>query len=98
MAAFVHRTRVLKKQLEHGGCRWTVTGDLRGSCLMRHGVSDVIEDDTKSQSGELFRVLRAIRPFPGVAKMHVGADRHHDASVAVADGAPLGHVAVLLIG
>src|SRR5580704_12764783 len=65
--------------------------------LMRHGVGDVVEDDAKSKSGKLLRVLRAVRPLPGVTEMHVGADRHHDAPVVVADGAPLGHVAVLLI-
>src|ERR1035438_7545955 len=65
--------------------------------LMGHGVHDVVEDDAESKSGKLLGVLRAVRPFPGVAEMHVGADGHHDAPVIVADGAPLGHVAILLI-
>src|ERR1035438_5945867 len=65
--------------------------------LMGHGVHDVVEDDAESKSGKLLGVLRAVRPFPGVAEMHVGADGHHDAPVIVADGAPLGHVAVLFI-
>src|ERR1700678_2952168 len=68
------------------------------SCLMRHRVSNVIEDDAKSKSGKLLGVLGAVRPFPRVAKMHVGADGHHDSPAIVSDGAPLGYVPVLLIG
>src|ERR1700733_2762967 len=68
------------------------------SCLVSHGVGNVVEDDAKSKSGKLFGVLRAVGPLPGVAEMHVGADGHHDASVVTADGAPLGHVAVLFVG
>src|SRR5580704_11330162 len=65
---------------------------------MSHGVGYVVEDDAKSKSGKLLGVLRAIGPLPGVAEMHVSADGHHDAPVVAADGAPLGYVAVLLIG
>ena len=65
---------------------------------MGQGVGYVIEDDAKGKSGKLLGVLRAVRPLPGVAEMHVRADGHHDAPVVVADGAPLGHVAILLIG
>src|SRR5580704_1088629 len=66
--------------------------------LMGHGVGDVVEDDAKSKSGKLLRILRAVRPLPGVTEVHVGADRHHDAPVVVADSPPLRHIAVLLIG
>jgi hypothetical protein len=65
---------------------------------MGHGVRNVIEHDAKRESGKLLGILRAVRPFPGVAQMHVVADRHHHAAAIVANGAPLRHVAVLFVG
>src|SRR6185312_10523316 len=91
--------RIFKKELEHGplGCSRTVGRGARGSWLVGHSVGYVVEDNAKRESGKLLRVLRAVGPLPGVTEMHVGADRHHDAAAVVADRAPLGYVAVLLI-
>src|ERR1700674_3547140 len=90
MAAGVYQTWVFKEEFEHGTQRST-------QGLVGHRVSDVIEDDAKSKSRKLLGVLRLIGVFPGVAEMHVVADRHHDAPMLVADGPPLGDVAVVLI-
>src|ERR1700730_12602174 len=91
MAAGVHRTWVFKEEFEHGTQRST-------QGLVGHRVDNVIEDDAKSQSRKLLGVLRLIGVFPGVAEMHIVANRYHDASVLIADGPPLGDVAVLLVG
>src|SRR5207249_4045163 len=76
----------------------TVRSGARGSCLVGHRIRNVVEDDAKRKSRKLFGVLRLVSVFPGVAEMHVVADRHHDAPVLVTNGPPFGHVAVLLIG
>src|SRR5579862_3628288 len=66
--------------------------------LVRHAIHDVIEPHAKSHGSEIFRISRIVRPFPGVAQVHVVADGDHHAAFVVANGPPLWHIAVLFVG
>ena len=68
------------------------TGGLAG-----HPIHDVVDSEAKSERGEIFGVARVVRPLPSVAEMHVEANGDHDAPFVVADGAPAGNEAVLLV-
>src|SRR5579871_4750594 len=72
-------------------------GVLRSGCLVGHRIGDVVQHDAERQTGKLLRVFRFVGMLPCVAEMHVVTDGHHDAAVRIANGAPLGHVAVLFI-
>src|SRR5689334_1748079 len=68
--------------------------------LMRQIVDPVVDSDAVRQSRKPLVVTRVVGPLPGVAQIHVVADRHHDAALIVIDRAPvLGpSVLVLLVG
>src|SRR5580658_7169527 len=67
----------LKKNSNMGSCglreevrRIHHVGFIHGTHpLVGHGVCNVVQHDPKSKSRELFRVLRAVRPFPGIAEV-----------------------------
>src|ERR1700677_1736548 len=64
---------------------------------MRHAVNDVIQRHPKSHGSEGLRVIRIVRPFPGIAQVHVVTDGDHDAALVVANCTPLGHVSVFFV-
>src|SRR5690348_2920581 len=84
-------------------CAYTERGYFRKNSNMGpgrsvgHGVRNVVQHDAKRQAGKFLGILGTVGPLPGITQVHVGANRHHDAAVVVADGTPLGHVAIFLI-
>src|SRR6185312_16610438 len=62
-----------------------------------HAVDDVVHPHSECQRRERLGVLGRVGPLPGIPEMHVVADRDDDPSLVVADRAPLGDIAVLLV-
>ena len=69
----------------------------RSSQSVRPPVHDVINPHPESQRGKLLRIAGIVRPFPGVAEVHIVADGHHDASSVVAYRAPFRDVAIFFV-
>src|SRR4051794_33966143 len=65
--------------------------------LVRHRVDNVIRRNPERQRRELFVVSRVIRPLPGIAQIHVVADRHCQTVVLVVNTSPARLIAVILI-
>src|SRR5579862_6404874 len=65
--------------------------------LVSHRVNNVIDADANAERGILFRILRIVGVFPGIAQIHVVADGHHQASAVVVDSAPARLEAVELV-
>src|SRR6202034_3167274 len=65
--------------------------------LVRHAIHDVIEPHAKSHRCESLWISWIVGPLPGVAQVHVVADRDHDAPLVVADRPPLRDVSVFFI-
>src|SRR6185312_15907057 len=66
--------------------------------LMGHPVDDVIKSHSEGHGCERFRVVWIICPFPRVSQVHVVADGDDNASLIVANSAPLRLVPVFLVG
>ena len=63
---------------------------------MRHGVNHVIHSDTNSKRGIFLRIVRVVRPLPGIADIRIESHGDHDAAVIVVDAAPVRHGASLI--
>ncbi len=57
--------------------------------LVSERVNDVVHADPDSQRRILFRILRIIGPFPGIADIGIKRHGHHDAAFVVHDPAPV---------
>src|SRR4030095_10732867 len=65
--------------------------------LMCHRIRDVVDAQLIGLNGHLGGVRRIVCPFPGVAVIHVEADRHHETSLVVVYSAPMRHLAVFAL-
>src|SRR6185312_5342480 len=65
---------------------------LRG--LVSHGINEVVCGDFDAERGKLLVILRNVGPFPGIAEIHVVADRDDEAPAIIIDAFPLRNEAV----
>src|SRR5579884_1000759 len=70
---------------------------LAQKALVRHRVDQIVEPDADAERGEALGILRVIGMLPGIAKVHVVADRDHQAAVVVVDAAPVRRLAGLAL-
>src|SRR5262249_23735724 len=63
-----------------------------------HGVDNIVHANPEAECRVLFGVQRVVRMFPGIAKIHVVADGHHEPAVVIVDSAPTRVEAVPFIG
>src|ERR1041384_5911511 len=62
---------------------------------MRHRIDDVVDPDAYPEGGIPLRISRVVGVLPRVAKVHVVANRHHDALVVIENSAPVRRVAAI---
>src|ERR1700728_1423488 len=66
--------------------------------LMGHAIDDVVQPHAKSHRSEGLGIIWVVGPLPCVAQVHVVTDGYDYAAFIIADGTPLGLIAILLVG
>ena len=56
---------------------------------MRQIVNEIVHRNTVGERGVFLGIQRVVGVLPGVAQIHVVENRDHDASLVVADAAPM---------
>ena len=64
---------------------------------MSHGVDDVIYTDADAERRILLGIFGIVGVLPGIAQIHVMADRHHDPALVVINAPPVRIESILLI-